>query len=152
MILHYEQSSSLHLIKSSIFLEFYIIGAHTQNQLQALQDSKDYTTESGLKAVQHYLDEHHRRGGGHAKAAVQSKNRFFCQWQIPKEPPSVELIIPTRDQAEVLKLALNSIITKTSYTNYAITIVDNQSTQRSTKKLFKDLIARTSRKDQSNQI
>ena len=115
--------------------------AHSESTAST-PDSKDYTTESGLKAVQHYLDEHHKRGGGHAKAAVQSKNRFFCQWQIPKEPPSVELIIPTRDQAEVLKLALNSIITKTSYTNYAITIVDNQSTQRSTKKLFKDLIAR----------
>ncbi len=105
-------------------------------------DSKDYTTQSGLKAVQHYLDEQRRRGGIHAKAAVQAKNRYFCQWQIPEEQPPVELIIPTRDQAEVLELAINSIITKTDYANYTITIVDNQSTQASIKKLFQELIAR----------
>ena len=102
-------------------------------------DSKDYTTESGLKAVQHFLDEQHERGGIKATAKVQAKNRFCCQWQIPAEQPSVELIIPTRDQAEILKLAIDSIIDKTDYTNYTITIVDNQSAEPSTKQFFKKL-------------
>ncbi len=105
-------------------------------------DSKDYTTESGLKAVQHYLDKQHERGGVEATARVQAKNRFYCQWQMPKEQPSVELIIPTRDQAEVLKLAINSIISKTDYQDYTITIVDNQSTQSSTRKLFEKITAK----------
>ena len=102
-------------------------------------DSKDYTTESGHRAVQHYLDEQHRRGGIKATARIKARNRFTCKWHIPEKPPSVELIIPTRDQAEVLNLAVDSIITKTTYTNYTITIVDNQSAEVETKDLFKKL-------------
>lgn len=100
-------------------------------------DSKDYTTKSGLRAVQDFLDEQYRRGGAKATASIQTNNRFYCQWQLPNAQPSVELIIPTRDQAEVLKTAIDSIISKTIYSNYTITIVDNQSTERSTKELFK---------------
>ena len=102
-------------------------------------DSKDYTTESGHKAVQHFLDEQHRRGGVKATARIKARNRFTCQWHTPEKSPSVELIIPTRDQAEVLNLAVDSIIAKTTYTNYTITIVDNQSQEVATKNLFKKL-------------
>ena len=102
-------------------------------------DSKDYTTESGHRAVQDFLDEQHRRGGVKATARIKARNRFTCQWEIPEKPPSVELIIPTRDQSEVLNLAIDSIFTKTTYTNYTITIVDNQSTNVATKNLFKRL-------------
>ena len=112
--------------------------AHSESTAST-PDSKDYTTESGHKAVQHFLDEQHRRGGVKATARIKARNRFACQWHIPEKSPSVELIIPTRDQAEVLNLAVESIITKTTYTNYTITIVDNQSKEIATKSLFKKL-------------
>ena len=102
-------------------------------------ESKDYTTESGLKAIQDFLDEQHRRGGNQATAKIQAKNRFYCEWHISEEQPSVELIIPTRDQSEVLAVAIESIISKTNYTNYKITIVDNQSIDESTMQYFKQL-------------
>ena len=102
-------------------------------------DSKDYTTESGLKAIQDFLDEQHRRGGNQATAKIQAKNRFYCEWHMPEKQPSVELIIPTRDQSEVLSVAIKSIISKTNYTNYKITIVDNQSLEDSTIQYFKQL-------------
>ena len=102
-------------------------------------NSKDYTTERGLKAVQHYLDIQHQRGGTKATASRQAANRFRCSWQLPANEPSVDLIIPTRDKADILELAVRSILEKTTYSNYVITIVDNGSTEAETKQLFDSL-------------
>jgi GT2 family glycosyltransferase len=41
--------------------------------------------------------------------------------------PSVTIIIPTRDNLELLRTCVESIISQTDYTNYSITVVDNQS-------------------------
>ena len=102
-------------------------------------NSKDYTTERGLKAVQHYLDIQCQRGGTKAIASRQAANRFRCAWQLPENEPSVDLIIPTRDKADILELAVRSILEKTTYSNYVITIVDNGSTEEKTKQLFDSL-------------
>lgn len=102
-------------------------------------DSKDYTTESGHKAIQSFLDEQHRRGGNKATAKQQAKNRFYCHWHLPQEQPTVELIIPTRDQSQILSVAIKSIVSKTIYENYKITIVDNQSIEPTTKEYFKEI-------------
>jgi glycosyltransferase involved in cell wall biosynthesis len=103
-------------------------------------NSKDYTTESGHKAIQSFLDEQHRRGGNKATAKQQAKNRFYCHWYLPQEQPMVELIIPTRDQSRILSVAIDSIVSKTIYENYKITIVDNQSIEPAAKEYFKEII------------
>jgi GT2 family glycosyltransferase len=48
----------------------------------------------------------------------------------------VSLIIPTRDGYEILKACLDSILAKTTYTNYEILIVNNQSSCPKTLELF----------------
>jgi len=101
--------------------------------------SKDYTSERGLRAVQDFLDRQHQQGGAAAKAINVAPNRFRCEWQLPEHQPSVELIIPTRDKADILELAVQSILNTTTYTNYRITIVDNQSIEEETQALFKRL-------------
>ena len=102
-------------------------------------DSKDYTSERGLRAVQDFLDRQHQQGGAAAKAINVAPNRFRCEWQLPEHQPSVELIIPTRDKADILELAVQSILDTTTYTNYRITIVDNQSIEEETQTLFNRL-------------
>ena len=101
--------------------------------------SKDYTSERGLKAVQNFLNEQQKISGCSATATKHAPNRYRCHWQLPKQSPSVELIIPTRDRAEILELAVRSILERTDYNNYTITIVDNQSSEEATLKLFQDL-------------
>ncbi len=49
----------------------------------------------------------------------------------------VSIIIPTKDQHILLKRCVESIISKTDFTNYEIIIVDNDSREKGTKKLFK---------------
>ena len=54
--------------------------------------------------------------------------------------PSVDLIIPTRDGLEVLKPCIDSILAKTSYTNYKIILVDNGSELAETHEYFAEIV------------
>lgn len=58
-------------------------------------------------------------------------------WQ---DHPSVDLIIPTRDGLSVLKPCIESILSKTSYRNFKIIIVDNGSEQAQTHEFFDEVI------------
>lgn len=57
-------------------------------------------------------------------------------WPIPADCPLVSLLIPTRDGYEILKACLDSILAKTTYANYEILIVNNQTTCPRTLELF----------------
>ncbi len=61
-------------------------------------------------------------------------------WSIPSDCPLVSLIIPTRDGYDILKACLDSILAKTTYTNYEILIVNNQSSCPKTLELFSAIV------------
>ena len=52
---------------------------------------------------------------------------------------SVEIIIPTKDCLKVLKKCISSILNKTIYKNYHITIIDNESIEKETHKYLKKI-------------
>jgi len=70
------------------------------------------------------------------------RDRYFNRlrasdsWQ---QQPSVDLIIPTRDGMAVLKPCIDSILAKTSYTNYSIIVADNGSEQDETLAYFEEI-------------
>ncbi len=51
---------------------------------------------------------------------------------LPEHPPLVSIIIPTRDQVEILKKCVESIRQNTEYENWEMLIVDNQSVESET--------------------
>jgi len=53
--------------------------------------------------------------------------------------PRVSIIIPSQDHASTLKRCISSILDKTTYDNYQIIIVDNQSTQEDTFRYYATL-------------
>ncbi|MEK6673909.1 MAG: glycosyltransferase, partial [Nitrospirota bacterium] len=53
--------------------------------------------------------------------------------------PLVTIIIPTKDHVVFLKKCIESILTRSTYDNYTILIVDNQSSQEETFRYFTDI-------------
>lgn len=84
---------------------------------------KSYTTEAGLKALADYFIQMRTEVNiGRSKA----DNLYRVQWHL-KEEPLVSLIIPTYNALKITKQAIDSILTKTTYKNYEILLVDNNS-------------------------
>jgi GT2 family glycosyltransferase len=54
------------------------------------------------------------------------------QYVLPAVPPLVSLIIPTKNNVALLRQCIDSILSKTSYPNYEILVVDNGSDQPET--------------------
>ncbi len=55
------------------------------------------------------------------------------------EEPAVDLLIPTRDGLQVLKPCIDSILTKTAYSNFRIILVDNGSEKDETLAYFHEI-------------
>ena len=60
---------------------------------------------------------------------------------LPDPAPKVTIIIPTRDQRELLEACLTSIFRKTAYPDFDVIIVDNQSTDPALFALYERLKA-----------
>lgn len=58
----------------------------------------------------------------------------------PVGNPLVSIIIPTRDMLHHLELCVSSVLAKTSYSNFEILIVDNQSEMEETTVYFEEIV------------
>ena len=61
------------------------------------------------------------------------------KYAMPDEPPTVSLIIPTHNQHKVLQVCIESIVEKTTYPNYEILVVDNNSNDPESLAYFSEL-------------
>jgi len=95
--------------------------------------TKSYARDAGKKALQNHLDR------CKIEATVKSSTRggFYDLLYKVDSPPSVSIIIPFRDQAQLLMNCMDSIIKHTAYPNYNIILVDNDSTESQTKEYLK---------------
>lgn len=80
-----------------------------------------------LLAGQRALDEHFSRTGIAAKAELLDFGMYRAHYALPSAAPLVSLIIPTRNGLHLVKQCIDSIFAKTSYENYEIIIIDNNS-------------------------
>ncbi|HTX62107.1 MAG TPA: glycosyltransferase family 2 protein, partial [Acidimicrobiales bacterium] len=56
----------------------------------------------------------------------------------PSPPPSVAIVIPTRDRLDLLKACVESVTRSSTYPNYSIVICDNDSKEEATLRWLKD--------------
>lgn len=89
-----------------------------------------------LLAGQRALDEHFSRTGVSAKAELLDFGMYRAHYVLPSAVPLVSLIIPTRNGLHLVKQCIDSIFAKTSYENYEIIIVDNNSDDPATLDYF----------------
>jgi len=85
------------------------------------------------------LADHFKRANIKATIDIENdKGNLFIRY-IHNESPMVSIIIPTKDQLGILRACINSILEKTSYINYEVIIVDNQSSEIETMDYFESL-------------
>lgn len=83
-----------------------------------------------VKTIQNHLKRSAK--SGKVMFAPEVNNFKRVCFDLPKRKPRVSIIIPTRDKVELLKLCISSIVDKTTYGNYDITIIDNGSVEPKT--------------------
>ena len=95
--------------------------AHAESTAHS-HGTKNYATLAGYKALQDHFS------GSKAKVTdTDMPGMYRVIYPLPEKLPLVTLIIPTRDQVQVLKKCIESIKNKTNYTNFEVLVIDNQS-------------------------
>ena len=101
--------------------------------------SKMYAFEAGKRAIEGNLE----RCGVQAVVS-HTKDLGFYQVEYPVQgSPLVSVLIPNKDQKESLKKCLDSVFEKTTYSNYEIIIIENNSTESETFEYYRELQKRS---------
>jgi glycosyltransferase involved in cell wall biosynthesis len=90
--------------------------------------AKRYALNCAKKALQ----EHLARIGYDGKVTNSAVFGYYKIAYILKKRPLVSILIPNKDEAEILKRCIDSVINKTTYTNYEILIIENNSCKKDT--------------------
>jgi O-antigen biosynthesis protein len=97
--------------------------------------SKNYAIDAGIKA----LKDHFSRTNQKVLVNQNVHNSYRVQWELPDPNPMVSIIIPTKDKIDILSTCVESVLNKTSYKNYEILIVDNNSESPETLEYLKTI-------------
>ena len=86
-------------------------------------DVKTYAQDAAVRA----LSEHLQRTGIDATVELTMGTQYRIRYPLPATPPLVSVIIPTRNALSLVRQCIDSILTKTTYPNYEILLIDNAS-------------------------
>ncbi|MBQ9024288.1 MAG: glycosyltransferase [Bacilli bacterium] len=94
--------------------------------------NKSYANDKGKIAIENAL----KRRKIDATVEVDKKSGYYRVKYDIKSEPKVSIIIPTKDYADTLDTCLKSLYEKTTYKNYEVIVVNNNSVEKSTFDLF----------------
>ena len=115
---------------------------HGESTAGANLGSKPYAHQAGKIALRRHFD---RRG---IPVSVEDGDGPFVyrvRYQLPDPQPSVEILIPSKDHVDVLDRCVRSILEKSAYGNYRITVIENNSMEDETFAYYRELEARSDR-------
>ncbi len=98
--------------------------------------AKTYATQAAEKVI----SEHFVRIGVEATISPTKGSYWRVHYPIPHPAPLVTLVIPTRNRLNVLKPCIESLLAKTTYPNFEILIVDNDSDDPDTLAYLADVV------------
>lgn len=99
--------------------------------------AKEYAIDAAKGAVADHLRKH-----GYTDFTITSTRAFETIFKIRYKlngSPLITIVIPNKDHASDLKRCVYSILEKSTYTNYEIIIVENNSTEKATFDLYEEL-------------
>ncbi|MEH6472468.1 MAG: glycosyltransferase family 2 protein [Halopseudomonas sp.] len=83
--------------------------------------------------------DHLQRLGVKAKVNRTDRGHYRVRYGLPADPPMISIIVPTRDMLGHLQPCVESVLSKSSYPNFELIIVDNQSVEPQTLAYFESL-------------
>ena len=104
--------------------------------------AKPYVEKAAQKAVADHLAATGRQG-----RVEPGKFPGTCHvvWDIPEPQPLVSILIPNKDHTDDLEKCLHSIYAKTTYENFEVIVIENNSTDPATAAYYKKLPERYDR-------
>ena len=114
----------------------YYWRAHPESAAETV-GNKQYASEAGIKAIRDFL----KSEGIDASVGLAKgiPTIYRVSYPLPSPEPLVSIIIPNCDHADDLRACIESVREKTSYRNYEIIIVENNSTLRKTFEYYRKL-------------
>jgi glycosyltransferase involved in cell wall biosynthesis len=85
--------------------------------------NKGYAANAGQKALEDHLARHDLEGS----VEILNTGMYRVHYALPEKLPLVSIIIPTKNSEGLVRQCLESILDKTTYPNYEILLIDNNS-------------------------
>lgn len=98
-------------------------------------DAKPYAWEAGKRAI----EEHLHRTGRSGTVGRACFSYYRVKWTAPPQPPLVTVLIPTRDGLDMLRVCIDGLINRTTYTHWDAIVIDNGSVDPATLAYLDDL-------------
>lgn len=105
--------------------------------------AKEYAIAAAKGAVADHLRSH-----GYSDFKITGTRAFETIFKIRYKingTPLISIVIPNKDHAGDLERSVSSILDKSTYTNYEIVIIENNSVEKATFDLYEDLKKRSER-------
>ena len=100
------------------------------------------TYEAGRRALEEHLA---RRGIAATVGEGVLAGTYRVRYELPDPRPLVSIVVPTRDQAGLLDACVSSILERSTYENFEVVLVENNSVDDRTFALYDELRARDER-------
>ena len=91
-------------------------------------ENKMYCYEAGKRAIMAHLERSGIRG---EVGLTEHLGHYYVDYELKKRS-LVSILIPNRDEKECLKRCIDSIVEKTTYRNFEIIVIENNSKKRET--------------------
>ncbi len=108
---------------------------HENSTAKAGGEAKPYAFEAGIPAIEDHLKRIGLKGKVEHGATLGT---YHVRYDVIGNP-KVSIIIPNKDGIDYLKVCINSILSLTTYKNYEIVIVENNSEKEETFKYYKEI-------------
>jgi len=99
-------------------------------------DAKNYADDAGRRALADYVKRN--KIAADVLEIPNKPTNYRLKYHTPGNPKA-SLIIPFKDKVELTKVMVDSILTKTTYPNYEIILVDNRSEELATQEYLASL-------------
>ena len=107
------------------------------NSTAQVADNKPYAYEAGIKVI----EEHLNRTGKKGKVSYGNDvpGIYKIEYEV-KDNPKVSIVIPNKDNIKLLSASIKSILKLTTYQNYEIVIIENNSVKSETLNYYDEIV------------